>query len=386
MSRATSISLASMLILSVGLSSGLAPIPASATAGPDTAAILAVPRPACDVTVTPETLEAPFPASPGTDPGITTTGTVSDLTPWVEALLPADPAALWGLTSYSQIRAIINLHPVLGSDPLAAGPVVATDAAGLASLNSDLFGPDAAAFSTSATEFFILNVVNSSADPRTGLTDTLDGLTTDGAWAFTSTANQETTNRILGDVWKVTYPVTLAPFIALLVEGDAGGTTATRAIIVPCTDRTAETPGVTETVAAIPAVACEPQEPVAGAALTCAVSGAPADFDFVWRAAASPMFSEGVVTTDADGRGSFSFTVPRDRVGSTLTVELVDWTGPLPFGTIAGPTPSSIPAGSGPSVRTNADDVLAAWGWLAAALLGAGLMRWGTARRRTSCA
>lgn len=109
-------------------------------------------------------------------------------------------------------------------------------------------------------------------------------------------------------------------------------------------------PCTAATVAAdTPTVTCGPDAPRAGAPLTCTVSGAPADFDFLWRAAHNPVFAEGVVTTGADGTGTLAFTVPTGATGDLLTVELVAWTGPVPIGTIAPPIPTRVDSGLGPS-------------------------------------
>ena len=109
-----------------------------------------------------------------------------------------------------------------------------------------------------------------------------------------------------------------------------------------------------------PSITCGPDAPRAGATIACTVSGAPADFDFLWRAAHNPVFAEGVLTTGADGTGTIAFTVPADAAGDPLTVELVAWTGPVVVGTIAeasgaaagtagGPVPTRVDAGRGPT-------------------------------------
>lgn len=97
-----------------------------------------------------------------------------------------------------------------------------------------------------------------------------------------------------------------------------------------------------------PALECHDVTPRAGQSLTCTVTGAPPDIELLWRAAYNPTFAEGVVRTTADGTGTFAFTVPGAAVGSTITVELVAWTGPIPIGVASGPTPNAVEAGEGP--------------------------------------
>ena len=49
----------------------------------------------------------------------------------------------------------------------------------------------------------------------------------------------------------------------------------------------------------------------------------------------------------SDGTGTSSFVVPATALGETLTVELVEWTQPMPLGVVGGPVPASVPAGEG---------------------------------------
>lgn len=121
-----------------------------------------------------------------------------------------------------------------------------------------------------------------------------------------------------------------------------------------------DTPG-TSTAPSGPALACTPSSIAVGGTVTCTVSSAPAMFDFVWRAGAGAPFAEGVVTTGADGTGSFTFVVPRAALGETVTVELVAWSAPVPIGVAGGPVPGSVPSGGGP----------VPFGMLGVALLGA---------------
>jgi hypothetical protein len=97
-----------------------------------------------------------------------------------------------------------------------------------------------------------------------------------------------------------------------------------------------------------PSVSCMPSPAVAGASMTCTVTGGNAGIDILWRAAYNPVFAEAGVTLDASGSGTFSFTVPAAALGEELTVELVEWTAPVSLGTVGGPVPSLVPSGGGP--------------------------------------
>jgi hypothetical protein len=86
-----------------------------------------------------------------------------------------------------------------------------------------------------------------------------------------------------------------------------------------------------------------------GAPVTCTVSGGDPGIDILWRAAYNPVIAEQGVTLDANGSGAFTFVVPAAAVGEVITVELVEWLAPVSLGTADGPTPTSVPAGSGPA-------------------------------------
>jgi hypothetical protein len=85
-----------------------------------------------------------------------------------------------------------------------------------------------------------------------------------------------------------------------------------------------------------------------GAPVTCTVSGGDPGIDILWRAAYNPVIAKQGVTLDANGSGVFSFVVPAAAVGEVITVELVEWLAPVSLGTADGPTPASVPTGSGP--------------------------------------
>ena len=93
------------------------------------------------------------------------------------------------------------------------------------------------------------------------------------------------------------------------------------------------------------ALSCEPQEVRAGTTITCAVSGGDPDIDILWRAGSDEMFAQRGVTLDERGDGTFHFTVPADISGE-VAVELVEW-GARARILVAGPVPTSVPAGDG---------------------------------------
>jgi hypothetical protein len=106
--------------------------------------------------------------------------------------------------------------------------------------------------------------------------------------------------------------------------------------------------------------------PTVGGSVTCDLTSEP-EFDFIWRASTNPVFATGVVTTNADGVGQFTFTVPRSALGGQVLVEIVDWTAATPIGVAAGPVPTSVPSGEGP--RLPVEGLL-----LGAVALGAALL------------
>jgi MYXO-CTERM domain-containing protein len=98
-----------------------------------------------------------------------------------------------------------------------------------------------------------------------------------------------------------------------------------------------------------PQLGCTPDGALTvGAPVTCTVSGGDPGIDILWRAAYNPVIAEQGVTLDANGSGVFSFVVPAAAVGEVITVELVEWLAPVSLGTADGPTPASVPTGSGP--------------------------------------
>ena len=140
----------------------------------------------------------------------------------------------------------------------------------------------------------------------------------------------------------------------------ASGTAA--ASPVPFSVRVATTPVVTGPAAPTIAVACAPEAPgeaadaiVVGSEVTCTVTGGDPGIDILWRVSVNPVIAEAGVTLDAEGRGTFTFTVPPSADGQALLVELVEWTAPVAIGVVGagdgspgGPVPSRVPAGEGP--------------------------------------
>jgi len=97
-----------------------------------------------------------------------------------------------------------------------------------------------------------------------------------------------------------------------------------------------------------PSVSCVPSPLVAGASVTCAVTGGDPGIDILWQAAYNPVFAGAGVALDANGDGTFSFTVPAAALGQAVTVELVEWAAPVSLGVAGGPVPTSVPSGGGP--------------------------------------
>lgn len=154
-----------------------------------------------------------------------------------------------------------------------------------------------------------------------------------------------------GDVWTARTPaadrlwtsVASAPGIFVAVaESGTGDRVMTSGTFIPSTDAA---PSV-----AVPSmrVACVPLEPRIGDLVTCHVEDGPGPIDVLWRAAHSTVFAATGVRLDEDGTGTFTFTVPSAALGEELTVELVEWAGPVSLGVVGGPVPGAVPAGDEP--------------------------------------
>jgi hypothetical protein len=120
--------------------------------------------------------------------------------------------------------------------------------------------------------------------------------------------------------------------------------TITPGPLVPDTDLEAAEVGAT--------VSCTPAAGAitVGTEVTCTVTGGDPGSEILWRAAINPVIAEAGVTLDADGTGTFAFTVPSSALGAALTVELVAWTAPVALGVVdaGGLVPTRVPAGEGP--------------------------------------
>jgi len=123
-----------------------------------------------------------------------------------------------------------------------------------------------------------------------------------------------------------------------------------RAVRVQYTPDTEEEAGVVtgQAEGTTLALACTPESVRVGSEVTCTVTGGEPGIDILWRAAYNTPFAGQGVTLDANGTGTFTFTVPAAALGETVTVELVEWLAPVSLGVVGGPVPSSVPSGGGP--------------------------------------
>ncbi len=374
-------SLASILLL--GMLGMLAvPVPAAAAPGTgiDSAALIAVPAPACDIVLDPSRIERD-PLMEDADPDfLRIDGPVSGLTAWAEDLL-SDPAR-WGLTEYEYIDLSIAVHPRLDIYPLGEGPVIVANETELEDVSRELFSTNSQPFDVSSSRVRPFQRTVQAAPSPNAKNSFLAGLPADGTFLAdmsVSTAGVSTafsTWAFGGAEWfedEEPFPRDLDVFIALRV-GSQFDKSDQRGIIVPCVPSPAlvdePTAGPAQQPAPRLAVTCVSDAPRAGEQLDCTLHGAPADLEFLWRASINPPVAEGVITTGADGTGEFSIAVPADAAGATLSIEIVDWTGPIALGIVQGPVPTSVPAGLGVS-----SGAAAAWGWPLAALLGVVLLR-----------
>jgi hypothetical protein len=349
---AGAIRLVLLLAISTAMLSGTAApgraIPPSMT--PDVAALLAVPGPTCAITHTPTILT-------GLD-DVTIGGSVTGFIDWIEALL-ADPE-VWGQDRPVSIRAVISSYPRRAGSPIDRGPVFADGPDELRALTDGIFSPDSVAFDAATDKIITAGVDGFNDDPALAavVVDLIRDFESDGVltadWTFPGSALPTTF-----DAWGLPTPSDAAPaeldvLIALSVAS-LFDLSDVRTIVIPCTARPAV--AATPRSAPGPTLSCTPAVPQVGRTVTCTTAIGTPGFDVVWRASYNPTFAEGVLTTDADGRGTFAFTVPSDALGSELSVELVDWTRPIPIGTAVVPVPGRIDAGLGgdlaaPAART----------------------------------
>lgn len=327
--------LAAVLAVTATLAVVVAPQPAARASGTlDEAAVLAAPRPTCEIVLTPSTIAS--------SQDVVISGQVTGLLDWVTPLLDPATVTVWGLggeNDLTTVRFSLAAHPVLSTAPIGSG-VVVDGAAALDTQKDRLFGAAAPAFASSVGSMNMLGVTaigGTNPGPGAFILTTLTNLETPAFTFLASTIDGAITT------WGLTapYPLALDVLISLTVSD---GTT-TRGILLPCTPP----PVTASTPTAPPAVSCDAATLRAGGSAGCTVTGAPADFDFLWRAAINPTIGEGVLTTGEDGTGTLTVPLPADSAGSTLTVELVDWTGPVEVGVIEGPVPARVEAGAGAS-------------------------------------
>jgi hypothetical protein len=90
-----------------------------------------------------------------------------------------------------------------------------------------------------------------------------------------------------------------------------------------------------------------------GSRVTCVVSDADPEIDFLWALDFGTGQLDGSVRTAPDGTGTFSFVVPVAAAGSVLSVALVEWTSAVVLGTVASDIgaaqlrPTAVAAGAG---------------------------------------
>ncbi len=129
----------------------------------------------------------------------------------------------------------------------------------------------------------------------------------------------------------------------------ASGTAAESPMVFSVRAVASETGSGTESASnSLPAMDCGVADLRVGAETTCTVTGGDPGIDILWRAAYNPVFAGQGVTLDADGVGTFAFTVPAAALGQVVTVELVEWLAPVSLGVVGGPVPTSVPSGGGP--------------------------------------
>jgi alpha-tubulin suppressor-like RCC1 family protein len=141
--------------------------------------------------------------------------------------------------------------------------------------------------------------------------------------------------------------------VSVLASGTAAASPVAFSVRVTVVDDPVVPPAPTVAVACVPGA--DGGVLGVGAQVTCTVTGGDPGIDILWRASVNPVIAEAGVTLDADGRGTFAFTVPAGALGATLVVELVEWTAPVAIGVVGpgsagagGPVPTRVPAGEGP--------------------------------------
>jgi hypothetical protein len=106
--------------------------------------------------------------------------------------------------------------------------------------------------------------------------------------------------------------------------------------------------GTPATMSVGPALACSPDPVPEGARVTCEVTGGDADIDILWTARIGGAAFDGRgVTLGPDGNGRFTFRAPVGSIGSSIHVDLVEWTQSMTLNVVSNPVPLSVRAGEG---------------------------------------
>lgn len=98
------------------------------------------------------------------------------------------------------------------------------------------------------------------------------------------------------------------------------------------------------------ALSCTPDPVVAGAVVTCDVTGGDPSIDILWEADLGGVFATAGVTLDELGNGRFTFTAPPGSTGRSIAVRLVGWSvsDDVAVTGAASGLPTRLPAGGGP--------------------------------------
>ena len=368
-----------LLLGPVALGGGATPAQAAGV-GPDAAGILAETAPACSARFsTTEEMDAPFEQlTEAADFWVEVTFDRPALVDWVTALTSTGEdgplVSLWGIDPSTNLRNAQTALSVRAVDATtsagglgtgsAVSPTVAIGTTDIESLSRSLFGPDAGNFGVDA---YRIGVAQYSA----GTSSLVDYPTRFNIGTGTEFNTGFATSPLLEDVTELDLTAAVGawglaaigedtpfrPEVVLWLRLSTPGSPSlpTHGVVVlpcggPATLPVVDPPAP---VASGPSVSCAPDALTVGTEVTCTVTGGDPGIDILWRAAVNPVIASEGVTLDADGRGTFDFTVPASAAGSVVTVELVEWTTPVAIGGgavvggVGGPVPTSVPAGEG---------------------------------------